>query len=357
MPVRRPGSNVSRSLQIALLFALGLWLGSSSAGVVAPEPPPPAIDERLSALSREKDSYDTLLFGSSRLYRGIDPAVFDAETARRGRATRSFNLAFAGMKPHEANALLRRVLSDPPAKLRYVLIEIDDWSPEISEPLPNQRAQNAERYSARALAWHDNTELLSVLRSLWLSDRSLTDRIDLALSHISHWGVRLLNIGSAARAARREVDAKPDPPTSRRGFTPYVRADYLQGFTGGFRQQFVESRDEYEAALEAMREPEAADSPSPRYNHAALAAQIAFVRAAGLEAIYVLPPRGEPTPHLSALAAQRALPTLLDFSSPDLDPELFAIDHRFDDQHVNPRGAKVFSRRLAEEFVRAVKAR
>lgn len=348
---------MSRSLQIALLFALGLWLGSSSVGVIAPEPPPPAIDERLSALSREKDSYDTLLFGSSRLYRGVDPAVFDAEAARRGRSTRSFNLAFAGMKPHEANALLRRVLSDPPAQLRYVLIEIDDWSPEISEPLPNQRAQNAERYSARALAWHDSSELLSVLRSVWRSDRSPTERLDLALSHISHWGARLLNIGSAARAARREVDAKPLPPTSRRGFTPYVRADYRRGFTGGFRRQFVESLDEYKATLEAMRNPEAADSPVAAYNHTALAAQIASVRAAGLEVIYVLPPRGEPTPHLSALAAQRDIPTLLDFSNPDRYPELFTIEHRFDYQHLNPPGAKIFSRRLAEEFVRAVEAR
>lgn len=359
MPIRGPGSSVSRSLQSILLFALGLWLGSSGIGVVAPEPPPPAIAERLSELSRDRDSYDTLVFGSSRLYRGLDPAVFDAEAARRGRAIRSFNLAFAGMQPHETNALLRRVLSDPPAQLRYVLIEIDDWSPEISEPLPNQRAQNAERYTARALAWHDSTEILSVLRSVWLSAQGAPERLDQALSHLSHWGARLLNVGTAARAARREVGGEPlpHPPPGRRGFTPYVRADYRRGFTGAFRRHFVESRDEYEANLEAMRRPERADVPLVAYNLAALEAQIATVRAAGLEAVYVLPPRGEPTPHLTALAAQGAIPTLLDFSRPDLHPELFAIAHRFDSQHVNPTGAAIFSRRLAEEFVRAVEAR
>ena len=75
---------------------------------------------------REKDRYDLVFVGSSLVYRSIDPRIIDEELARAGFRVRSYNLGLPGMRPHEANALLRQVLATKPARLRWAVVEVAD---------------------------------------------------------------------------------------------------------------------------------------------------------------------------------------------------------------------------------------
>lgn len=96
------------------LFLIGVGMAVAGIGWVVPSVEPPLLAERLSEFRKAADSYDVLFFGSSRVFRGIDPKVFDAEMAERGHPLRSYNLGFPAMRPHELNALLRRVLQERP---------------------------------------------------------------------------------------------------------------------------------------------------------------------------------------------------------------------------------------------------
>ncbi|MES2570644.1 MAG: hypothetical protein V4710_11400, partial [Verrucomicrobiota bacterium] len=62
-----------------------------------PRQPVPIVSEKLAYFARHRDEYDTLFIGSSRVYRQIDPALFDQVTREAGVPTRSFNLGIDSM--------------------------------------------------------------------------------------------------------------------------------------------------------------------------------------------------------------------------------------------------------------------
>ncbi len=71
-----------------------------------------------------QDSFDIVFVGSSRIYHGISPRLFDQITAAAGHRWRSFNLGVDKMKPAACFALARRVVALQPRRLKYVFFEL-----------------------------------------------------------------------------------------------------------------------------------------------------------------------------------------------------------------------------------------
>ena len=80
-----------------VLFAIGLAIGIGALGLVIPRSEPPLIATRLAEFDAERDGIDTLFFGSSRLFRGFDPSVFDAVTTALGQIGIVSNTALLGL--------------------------------------------------------------------------------------------------------------------------------------------------------------------------------------------------------------------------------------------------------------------
>lgn len=336
-----------RHLALFAVWLLGFALGASAVGRVAGTPLDPAIAARLRHLASHPGEYDTLFFGSSLTHRSVDPAVFDAEMAALGRPTRSFNLAFPGMRPHETDALLRRVLESRPRGLRHVVIELADWTPEIP---------GAGRFTARAIAWHDSFEVLSVLRSLWRWQAPLPEKLALARTHLLHWAAGMTGVGRAADALRPGGPATEQPPEqiereiAGRGFRGFEPEEYREGPTALHRRKFLASLDAYRRAVAGLHEANAARTSLARFNVEAVEAQVDAVRAAGALPVFLIPPLAEPTPELHELGRAGIVPTLLSFSDPVAYPALFEPERRFDLRHLDSEGSRLFTRLLARQF-------
>ena len=161
----RPTRAISlSSLALACFAVTAIFLGR-----VAPYPRMGDLDDKLRFFEAHRDEYDVLFFGSSRVFRGVVPTVFDGEMTRLGVPVRSFNFAVDGMGCHETAALVRRVLGQRPGRLRWVVVELDGWSAEL--PPEN-------RFKARPVFWHDGEETLSVLRTLARTEPSRRRRLD-----------------------------------------------------------------------------------------------------------------------------------------------------------------------------------
>ena len=80
------------------------------------------------------------------------------------------------------------------------------------------------------------------------------------------------------------------------------------------------------------------------------------MRAAGIEPIYVVPPTPRPPGHARRLAADGVLPTLFAFDDPAVHGDLFAVERRFDLEHLTHDGAVEWSRRLGLAFADHVAA-
>jgi len=345
---------MKRTVALLILFVACFVLTASLVGGWMPEPYMGQVSDKLAWFEAHREDYDVLFFGSSRVYRGIVPEVFDREMTRRGHPVRSFNFGVAGMAGHETSALVRRVLEHPPPNVRWVVVELDGWDGAL-------RPEN--RFKSRTVAWHDLPETLSAARMAWhagVSDPQPAgpiDRIELVTSHMLHLAARdtasgrgralLARLGPRARRrAARGVDF------SAGGFEPFSESAYGTPSTHPFRRRFLQMIPTYRDAVEQLGAANhTAAAPSPDAV-AALAAQDALIRRAGATPIHLITPSVRPTPVLYRLAASGGdlAPRLLAFNDPARYPELFTVEHRFDAEHLSTEGARLFSRALAERF-------
>lgn len=337
----------SREKGLHRLFDAAVFLAAFSVTAVlvvreAGYPELGPLKEKLLYFEAHKDAYDVVFVGSSRVLRGVVPPRFDAEMAARGFPVRSFNLAVAGMEPHEANAVVRRVLAMEPAGLRWAVVELGDWDPVI-------RPEN--RFKRRAIFWHDASETVSVLRTSVLLDEPVAARADLVLTHVLHFAARSLAVGRGPDAARAIFGGEPaaaGPGLVRwQGFEPYTETSYR---FNPLRRRFLERLDEYRAAVRRLADgDETAASPEP-YDTAALRAQVDMIRRAGVEPVHLIPPAPRATPGLERLAREEGAAALLAFNRPRDYPQLFAVESRFDREHLTQVAAEELTRLLAARF-------
>src|SRR4029078_1657438 len=108
---------------------------------------------------QHKDEYDTLFIGTSRIYRGLKPTVFDEVTAAGGVPTHTFNFGVDAMLPPEDAYVAEYILRDPPKNLRWVFLELGVFIDDFRE-------RDAD--SIRSSHWHDwRRTWLCIRANLW----------------------------------------------------------------------------------------------------------------------------------------------------------------------------------------------
>ena len=360
----RPPIRLTAEIILGLAcFALVAWTLGHFAGV----PDAGDFSKKLDWLDAHAGSVDVVVVGSSRVQRGLVPAAFDAAAASRDLAVRSFNLGVAGMEPAEADAVVRHLakrFADRDERPRWLLIEVAAWDVEL---------EVENRFKARAIFWHDAAATRTALRALRDDDEpadpaadtasdetfDATTRRDLATTHLLHWATRTSGAGRGpdlvarllCRRTAPAVDAFPEA-----GYDRYSAGSYETHRT---RRAFLDHVDAYRHWLEprlAVAPGVAVDSKSvaPAWVADAWARQVAAVRAAGIEPIYIVPPTPRPPRHARRLAADGVLPALLAFDDPAVHGDLFAVERRFDLEHLTHDGAIEWSRRLGLAFAEHV---
>jgi hypothetical protein len=155
--------------------------------------------------------------------------------------------------------------------------------------------------------------------------------------HVQHAGWRFSGLGHIDRIAAHR-------------WTPEDPLDRAVAAAGGFealddrpdpaaervRMRFLAAGDAYLASLDEVDVRNRVPTPAPEIDVALLREQAAWLRRAGVEPVYVIPPIPSPAPALRGI-----------FSAPG-DPA--AIEHRYDATHVNRAGSALMSRILADRI-------
>jgi hypothetical protein len=149
-----PGlKTLARGLALCAIAAAG-FLGMAAALHRALPNAVPEITPKLDYLKAHRADYDTLFVGSSRVYHGITPRVFDSVTAAAGKPTHTFNLGINGMQPPESLYVLRKALAIGLPHLHRVFLEIATVGPQ----------PDTANLTMRDIHWRDNAALLDGLR-------------------------------------------------------------------------------------------------------------------------------------------------------------------------------------------------
>lgn len=329
-----------------VVSALGVAAFAATAALVralVPWPSEGALAVRWETYRAHAAEIELVAVGSSHIARGFDPAVFDAEMARLGRPLRSYDLAADNMQPVEADFVLRRAAAQPGTGLRFALIELLLFAP--------RGMLKDHAFTDRAIHWHDAVSLHGALRRVLASGEPRREKARLGWLHVQHAAWRYGGLGRIDRIVAR-------------WWTPEDPLDRAVAAAGGFealedrpdaaaervRMRFLASSEAYLASLEDVDVRNRVPTLAPAIDVALLREQVAWLRRAGIEPVYVIPPIPSATPALRGIFPAPDDPLVIALNAPGAFPSLFAIEHRYDATHVNRAGAAEFSRIVAQRI-------
>jgi hypothetical protein len=336
-------------LRNALIFVIALSLGSA---IMYPLfPGPEFMRTELDYFEEHKDEYDVLFLGSSVIRRGIIPVQFDQEMAQLGREVKSFNLAIPGMRSHEVNYFLEQVLLLKPARLQLVVVELDRFNPRINE---------VNYLAPRMVFWHDLPQTLLVLKSIRLERGPVVDQLKRTKLHTELLGAKMSSIGrgpSLVNELRGEWVAQDDLKLDQnRGWVPNTEEEMSAiGRTrmAVNRLQFLREPEQYDAALEALIQSSKAAASHDEFNFDALENRVENANAHGVRLLHVLAPQLELLPNIHRALANGLIKQTLNYHSPARFPSLYSKPMRFDKNHLNTTGAKLWTSMLARDIAAA----
>jgi len=347
---------VTRGIGAAALFLLTSLAFAALCPRSGPSYPESSIlASKLEHLARVREGLDLLFIGSSRVYRGVDPVLFDRLAAERGHELRSFNLGVPNLGGLELAYLLEDLLGPPTDRPRWVVVDPGGLQVRVE-------IENLE--SARVVNWHDARHTALVLELLWGSDRSPSKKVRYGWRHLFAAGRRYARLGEGVEELESRLGA-------REAHAP-VASPLLGPAADGFRSLedfppddpawpgLVERRRDFEAELEeyweAVRKQAARHreeiEPLSDFERGYLRRLCAGIEAAGATPIFIVSPRHDGRAlYLQRAAEEGVIPVLFDYSDPERQPELYSEEMRYDGGHLNASGAQHFTRLLAADLL------
>lgn len=313
--------------------ALGLHL-------FLPAPQIDGISAKIQFIQEHGDEIDTLFIGSSRVYHGVNPAVFDGITAAAGVPTRSYNFGVDAMLPPETFYVVDQILAAQPRKLRWVFIELEDLQVTVSSE--HARTQ-------RARSWHDWPRTWIVTRKLLNLDahqkwkqkrrRILQNQNALAM----HGSLLLKRFANTGRFFDLTHWYPQEEDASQLEYEP--KGD---GYAPATLPMDDERRARYEAWVAgdpAFAKPREID----RYADRAFRNYVEKFRAIGVTPIFFVTPGSTAFVPSKFIGTQPA--AVMAFNDARAFPSLYLANFRIDEAHLNASGADEFTRLLALRFL------
>jgi hypothetical protein len=292
------------------------------------EPSLPELSNKLDYFARHARDYDSVFIGSSRIYHGISPALFDTDLCAAGHKSHSFNLAADDLKPPESLKVLAQVMRIHP--VRTVFLE---WTKIQIDP------HTADQTTQRDVAWHSSEWTWSVLREVPHGhERGLYSyhQGELFRIHLGLWLRHYANLGRAQdwfRPTTQRVHFREELGPSTDGYRP--RGTTVWNGVDRFRER-VRKLTVGATQIAWLDDP----LFSELIENAA-----GSCRLRGTQLILVVPPT------LNDLPKPPSGIPLLAFNDPHRYPTLFSVKRRADWEHLNEAGALEFSNALAAAYV------
>jgi hypothetical protein len=184
---------------IAFVLAAVIWEAIGNHLHVRPEIPEPFSTKINYCFDTGR--YDTVFVGSSRYFHGIDPVVFDAETAKAGVATHSFNLGFDALDFLELQFVVDHLLSDPRSHIKTLFVE----------PSLRVRLAPGLEDSQRELVLHDTDGTIRTFNFIFKGSHDLKRKLFWMYQQGGVSSVRLTNVGAFTNKFIRPEEPAPDP--------------------------------------------------------------------------------------------------------------------------------------------------
>ena len=299
------------------------------------------LSAKLRFFALHKDEFDTIFLGSSRIYNGIAPSIFDQVLAENGVRSRSFNFGGGGMYPAEEFHILEQILALHPRNLKRMFLEIDDLQVSwVAGDNPSQRV----------VAWHDTKTTVLVARKMLNLDvreplarklRRLRKARHSLARHAMLWARNISNEGRAFDLA--ESFAHGDQK-DREKLGPKLDGHFPT-------DEVMSGEAELTYERELAREParNGGDVALDRYADQAYRHYARRLRRLGVSPVFIVAPA---LPQFPSKFSGPPPGLVLAYNKPSLYPDFYHSSVRVDVNHLNSTGAARFSTLVALDFLR-----
>jgi hypothetical protein len=343
----------------------------------------PVIGGKLEYWEQHAGEYDTVFLGSSHVFRGFVPEVYDGVLEEAGFPSSSFNFGVQSVNLVEARFLVQRILEHGQGHLRRMLFEYGWLVPQIDP-------RNA--FAARTTYWHDwDATRVAMDRALaWeqrlggdfvyvedgttnhslftVGDRLFSPGRRVAKEHFQHWLFDRLFAGRG-KDALKGLLGRQHGETGRYGLADgYLSLEQEEQRLGNDRNAYRARRERFQASQEAFAEDVRAlendavhfgdgdwiDGELLRVDDLELVRALAQeVQARGVQfVLVVMPSQSCNRPFEERLLNELGVPVLR-YNLPGRYPDLYAVEQRFDSGHLTASGAGILSRLLARDVMAA----
>lgn len=308
-----------------------------------PEPVQSWMRAKLDHFASVSDQFDTVFVGSSRVQFGIDPERFDARMAALGDPTRSYNLAFGGMRQHDYTFVLDWLAQHRPPRLRRVVVELHEWS---------QGIRGAQWFADMDIELHTAGLLWPRCRSALLDTCGPLEKAEQLHFVLAHTTLNVLSVGRGPRlvdSLLRRWRGDPAPPLAAMPRNGHARIEDLgMPQVLEYHRRFLADQELASTVTAKIMEP----PPTGAFDHASFRAQAAHIRALGATPLFLVPPTWEG--HFrgrDGLVDAGRDARILDLDHPQFQRPLFDPLLYYDQSHLNESGCARFSDYFAERLV------
>lgn len=311
----------------------------------------PWFSSKIQFLEKENNlKYNAFLFGSSRIYRQINPVVFDSTyNSISEEKISSFNLgAPATFNPQTYYLFEEFLNSDISKNTKYCFIEL------MEVDLLSDYFMHEERTSY----WQNYSDILFVGKSIYFNEHlGLKSKIKSALNYSVAYIEKILHLGHFGNQI-----INPN----------YYDDKYLGKQTNGFfplEYDYETTKDErvkkhlYKRKQSIIEKPELIESRKIKsansYNNISndfdkvnlnrILELIQKSNQKGIQLIFILSPRNG-SHRLVNLSLQIPEENIIDMSNPHKYNLFYNVENSFDIGHLNSTGAELYSKLLAIEF-------
>lgn len=298
-----------------------------------------------------RDEFTLAFFGSSRVFRGFDPELFDRVCAEQGVRTRSYNFGIPGSHAIEIQHLLARLQGVAPERLDFALIDPEG----LNVPAIHRNFQ------ARAVVdWHDLEMTRLISRYVLDGPYDAPTKREYLFGHWGSCAYNFANVGRSLGWVDAWLGIVPSDafvaetigPEGNGYWADFVNPDQPTRREERFQRK---GQQDYLARLEELRAKKPSGEPASQVSLTLFQRMSRLVRELGAEPVFVTLPALYLQDDLLSAHAAGQVEHLLCFHDPNLHPELYEVDHREDQTHLNAAGARLFTEKLAREFAQLAK--
>jgi hypothetical protein len=253
------------------------------------------------------------------------------------------------------------VLTLHPRKLKYIFFETQS-AITAGTPTGDQKVTERDVY------WRDWESLLSGFRMFNMgltlpsgtlagtpySFRRWNQFGPLLFANVRLWIQNVTNVGVGMEILRGPIDAlPPQPPPSPQESAEASLPSNWDGYYAMSNPMSMETLTTYRKAFASMQDRPVKPRPSPMMR-SELERFVQEMTAKKLEVVFVMPPsaKGGRGSGINVPSGSR----LLVYDDFIHYPQFYEEENRLDTEHLNARGAEIFTRVLAQEFVRSLES-